>query len=380
MAVKKGGKDQATLRDFQATSASANAELPGLVACTGDCEYLRGRAATCFRDSWLERFPGGDIATIRGTGEGRTVGIADIIGELSGGSLFAKEKLVIVRQAERILFPQGGRAGQDEAAQTEAKPSGDREKAFIEWLEKPAKLTWLFLETASLPRNRTLGKRVAEHCHIIPCPLPTQRDIPPWLFGKAKELGKRLDDAAVDLLVRSHGADLGILESELDKLALYAGDKEAIDASMAGEFLTGTIEFDIFNFTNAVEARDAAQAVHYARRIATQGTRDQRGKREGADSSAHKVMSMLAGTVQGLLRARVARALGADAGDFASAEKLSPWRASKLLEAAGRYSLRELRLMARYAADQIRRAHDTGGDALLSLELMAVRFTGRNTI
>ena len=63
------------------------------------------------------------------------------------------------------------------------------------------------------------------------------------------------------------------------------------------------------------------------------------------------------------------------AGDFAAEEKLSPWRAGKLLEAAGRFELPELRRMVGLAADQLRRVHDTGGDPLLALESMAVKFT-----
>lgn len=377
MAMKKTGKEQATLRDFQAALSTAIHELPPLVAIAGDCEYLRAEAAARYRRAWMENHPSGDLAILRGSGESRPAGIADITRELSGGSLFAKEKLVMVRQAERILFPAGGKAA-SEGGEEEAKSSGnDREKAFLDRLEKPAAMMWLMLETAQLPRNRTLGKRLAEYCTVVPCPMPTQRDIPGWLFDRARELGTALSDAAADLLIRAHGADLGILSAELEKLALFAGEGREIGADTVREFLTGTIEFDIFGLTNAVEARDAEQAVFYARRISLQGTRDQKGKKEDGERSAHKIMAMLAGTLQGLLRARVAKAMGASAADFASAERLSPWRAGKLLEASTRFSLRELRHMVGFAADQMRRSHDTGGDALLSLELMAVRFTNK---
>lgn len=374
MAIKKIGKEQATVREHQEALAAAKERLPACVVVTGECEFLRSRAVADFRDAWLTRYSGGDVVTLRAAGEARPASLVDIVGELSGGSLFAREKLVVVRQSERILFPQGGAAAKERDDARE-RPAAEREKGFLEKLENPVARMWLLIESAQLPKNRTLGKRMAELCVVVPCPQPTPRDVPAWLSARAKELDKRIDHAAMDLLARAHGTDLGVLTAELDKLALYAGDKRDIDAGMASEFLTGSIEFDIFRFTNAVEARDADQALRFARRIATQGTRDQRGKREGAESSSHKVLSMLAGTVQGLLRARVASAMGLDAAAFAANEKLSPWRAGKLQEAAGAFSLRELRLMARYASDQIRRTHDTGGDPLLALELMAVRFT-----
>ncbi len=370
----RGGAAQPTLNDHRRALEQAAADLPPLAIVFGECEFLRSSAIVRLRDAWLQKYPAGDISFIRAAGEGRIVTVSDITRELSGGSLFAKDKLVVVRQADRLLFPTSGKAA-EEADAGDASGRGDREKAFVACLEKPAARTWLAIESPSLPRNRVLGKKVAETCFPIPCPQPNAREIPAWLLERAAGLGKRLDDEAIDLLHRAHGQDLGVLAGELEKLALFAGDGPDIDAAMVGEFLTGTIEFDIFGFTNAVEARNARQAVFYARRIAMQGTRDQRGKREDGEKSAHKVLAMVAGTVQGLLKARVALAAGMKSGDFASAEKLAPWRAGKLLEAAGRFELPELRRNAAYTADQMRRAHDTGGDALLSLELLAVKLT-----
>ncbi len=384
MAQKKNTANQATIRDHQAALQEAENALPPVVVVAGDCDYLRTRATAELRTAWLAANPDGDIVAFRGAGDQRPAGIADITRELSGGSLFAKDKLVFVRAADRILFPGNAATattpavtGDTDAADARdgAVKAKDREAAFLACVEKPAGRTWLILETGSLPRNRTLGKRLAELAHVIPCPQPTQRELAPWLAGQARKDGAPVDDDAVEMLLRAHGADIGVLAAELDKLVLFAGAGQRITAAMVGEFLTGTIEFDIFGFTNAVEARNAAEAVFYARRIATQGARDQKGKRESADTSAHKVLAILAGTLENLLRAKMAKARRADAEEFARSAGLSPWRARKLMEASGKFSARELRQMVTFAADQIRSTHDTGGDVMLSLETMAVSFT-----
>lgn len=378
MALKQAGrKKQATVREHRQALETALDGMDKLVAMHGECEFLRIEAVALFRRAWREKYPDGDEIVLRAAGEARAATLSDITAELSGASLFAKDKLVIVRQAEKILFSSSSKNDELSGADA-AKAVGGREKAFLERIEKPPSSTWLVLDTAQLPRNRTLGKRIAETFLCVPCPQPYPGDIPPWLAQRAQCLGKTLDDEAADLLCRAHGVNLGELAGEIDKLALFAGEGKRIDADMVSEFLTGTIEFDIFGFTNAVEARDRKRAVHFARRIAVQGTRDQKGKREDGVRSAHRVLSMLAGTVQGLLRARLAGARNLSPGEFAAAEKLSPMRADKLIEASLRFSLRELRVMAREVAEQMRRAHDTGGDPLLSLELMAVRFTGRD--
>lgn len=382
MAAKRTGGERGgeSLRDHRRALDEALAALPPLVVAYGDGDFLRAEAARLFRAAWLEKYPGGDMATLRGAGESRQAGLADLTGELSGGSLFSREKLIVVRQAERILFPQAARRAAAEGEgeeEGESGSAGGREKLFLERLEKWPAAIWLFAESSQLPKNRILGKRLAAAACLIPCPRPNQRELPEWLAGRVAAMGKKVEDEALDLLIRAHGGELGVLAGELDKLALFAGANDMIDVGMAREFFAGTVEFDIFGLSNAVEARDRRQAVLYARRIALQGTRDQRGKREDGERSAHKAMSILAGSVQGMVRARIAMARRLEAAAFAAEEKLSPWRAARVMEAAGRFQLTELRRMLGDVAGQLRRMHDTGGDPLLALETMAVRLTSR---
>lgn len=373
--ARKFEQDQPSLREHENLLKSACGELPALSAAVGADSWLRSRAVRAFREAWLGAHPDGDIVTLRGVGEARQVRLPDLIREFSGGSLFSRDKLVIVRQAEKILFPGSGGVDAGEAEAASGKP-GNWEKAFLERVDNPPSGAWLFLECASLPRNRTLGKRLSAAVRTIPCPQPNAREIPVFLREWAQGLGRGLGDEAADLLLRAYGTDLGQLTAEIGKLALFAPEGRDVDADMVREFLTGSIEYDIFAFTNAVEARDSHTAVMYSRRITGQGARDQKGKREDGEKTAHKVMVILAGTMGQMLRARVTMAKGGTPDEFAREEKLSPWRAGRLFESAGRFSLRELRRMVSFMADQVRRTHDTGGDVQLSLETAAVVLTG----
>ncbi|MDR3077310.1 MAG: hypothetical protein LBV15_00925, partial [Planctomycetota bacterium] len=122
---------------------------------------------------------------------------------------------------------------------------------------------------------------------------------------------------------------------------------------------------------------DRRQAATFARRIASQGARDQRGKREGAENSAHKVISILTGSLGQLLLAKAALARRASPAELASEEGLSPQRAGRLMEAAARFEAPVPRRMLTRAVEEMRRLHDTGGDPLLSLETLAVALTER---
>lgn len=375
MALKKsGGREPGLAEHFTALEAVVGG-LPGLVMIYGPSDFFRFEALKRVQDAWLASHPDGEIMTLRTAGEAKPLTFADIVLELSGGSLFAKEKMVVVRQAERLLFPTGGRSADSEDSGSDDSGGKGKDKLFLDYLENPSNGMWLVLESGQLPKNRTLGKKIAASCEVVPCPQPNAREIPGWLRRRADEAGKHLDNDAAEMLLTAYGSDAGVLASEIDKLALYVPDSDRITAATAREFMTGTVEFDIFGFTNALQERNPADALYYARKIAVQGSRDQKGKKDDGERSAHRTLAMAASTVQNLLRAGVARAERKNAASFAAETKIGPWQAERLLAAAGKFSLPELRRMAGETADFVKRSHDTGGDAKLALELLAVKLT-----
>lgn len=361
-----------SLADYRAGLAGAVKNFPTPLLVHGDNDYLRLEAATLVRAAWLEKHPGGEAVALR-AGDVQPLSHADVMAELSATGMFAREKLVIVRQADRLLFPRSAAASQGDAP---AKAGPQSEGRLLDMAESPAKGIWLLLETSQLPKNRNAGKRLAAWPARIPCPELRPNELPGWLDETAGKLGKRLSREAAGLLVQAHGNNLSLLASELEKLSLFAAGRDEIDIDTVREFMTGTVEFDIFGLTNAVEERDAARAVSFARRITAQGARDQSGKRKDGRSSSHQALALLAASASNLLAAGVARAEGKGAADLASEIGASPWRAEKLLAAARLYSLPELRRMASLTAEQLKATHDTGGDAQLALETLAVRLAG----
>ncbi len=375
MALKKSGGREPGLAEHGSALEEVTGNLPNLVMIYGQSDFFRFESLKRTEAAWLQNHPAGEIMTLRATGEAKPLTFSDIVSELSGSSLFAKEKMLVVRQAERLLFPTGGRSAENDESDTQDSGGKGKDKSFLDYLENPSAGMWLVLESTQLLKNRILGKKIAASCVVVPCPQPTAREIPGWLRRRAEEAGKHLDNDAAEMLLTAYGADAGVLASEIDKLALYVPDSDRITAATAREFMTGTVEFDIFGFTNALQERNPADALYYARKIAVQGSRDQKGKKDDGERSAHRTLAMAASTVQNLLRAGVAKAERKNAASFAAEAKIGPWQAERLLAAAGKYSLPELRKMAAETADSVKRSHDTGGDARLALELLAVKLT-----
>ncbi|MDR3210668.1 MAG: hypothetical protein LBU79_01980 [Planctomycetota bacterium] len=377
MALKKAGRTGFTLANHQEALAGLVGELPRLVYIHGPEDYLRQTALEVVRQRWQENWPDGETLTLY-AGEGAdALSLADLMGELAGGGLFTRHKLVILRNAHKFLFRTGARGGRESEAGVAS--------VLLERLENlPAGISLLLESSASPPANQTLGKRLLALARSIPCPLVGPREIPAWLAARSRELGKSLETEAGRLLLETQGTSLGFLASELEKLALFVHDRPRISAEDVGEFLTGTVEFDVWGLRQAVEKREADSALAYARKITSQGQRGPDGERSDADKSSHLALAGLLGQIPDLLRAGTARAeklspeeyaLRENAHPWRSSRSLAPWLAARQFTAAGRYQLRELRSFLTLACDGVKRSHDTGGDPRLELELLALQIT-----
>ncbi len=89
----------------------------------------------------------------------------------------------------------------------------------------------LILDVKSWSPTTRLAKLVAEAATIVCKALPAHR-LPPWCVQWAKtRQGKQLTAQAAALLVDLVGADMGLLDQELCKLAIYVGQRPGIDAA-----------------------------------------------------------------------------------------------------------------------------------------------------
>jgi len=103
---------------------------------------------------------------------------------------------------------------------------------FVDYLKDPVPSTCLLFAGAKLDARLKFAKalKAAGPVHIYKKMYP--RQLVPWLAGRAALRGKRLDPRAAEQLAELAGLGLGALDSELEKLALYAGEAEVITLTM----------------------------------------------------------------------------------------------------------------------------------------------------
>jgi DNA polymerase-3 subunit delta len=224
----------------------------------------------------------------------------------------------------------------------------------------------LVLTAEVVDKRRTLFKRIVDVGCVIDCGIRTGKAgetqmRPEAARAKIQErvaaAGKTIAGDAVASIVDRTGFSMRGLESEVEKILLYAGTRPTITAADVREVLSSSREAHIFDLTNAVSSRNAGKAL--------QALRGLMARREPVP----QILSVLAGEIRVLILARGAleRQLGGTLdvsmpfeaflsriqprlgqkmeGDDGSAAKLlqmHAFRAFNLLKGATRFSMPDL--------------------------------------
>jgi len=144
---------------------------------------------------------------------------------------------------------------------------------FLEDLARrlPETTELLFLERATLPGEHPVLKALAGRAEVRAFPLPTGVRLLEWTRRRAQGKGVRFRPGVLEALVEAVGPDLWALDGELEKLALYAGDREVTMEDLQA-LVVQTREPRLFTAVDALLAGDGTVAQREARRLIAQGT------------------------------------------------------------------------------------------------------------
>ena len=124
--------------------------------------------------------------------------------------------------------------------------------ALEKYVAQPAASGVLVLEVKTWASTTKLAKLVPEAATIV-CKAPAAYKLPSWCVGWAKShYGKKLPTNAAEMLVELIGAQMGLLDSELNKLAIYAGDRAGIELADVDALVGRSRSANVFRIMDAV--------------------------------------------------------------------------------------------------------------------------------
>lgn len=135
------------------------------------------------------------------------------------------------------------------------------QKALAAYATAPAPNSCLVMHVATVDARKKLIKTVQKTGGLIACNRLYERDVVPWLTARAKAMGRQINSAAAALLTEFLGTDLAMLAAELEKLAVYIGDRKRITPEDVQSVSLRDRGRAIYELTDAIGRRQPERAL-----------------------------------------------------------------------------------------------------------------------
>jgi DNA polymerase III subunit delta len=195
---------------------------------------------------------------------------------------------------------------------------GDAERAVEALGQIPPETTLALVAHGKAPAG--LAKAVEKAGgEVLSFDVPRERELPKQLVADARELGFDLEPAAARLLVERLGPRSVRLRTELERLALWAGDGGQVGVQDLEAMVADTSEEAIWTLADALVAGDEADTLRVAEVLVAQG------------EALPRIVYALAPRLRQALRAATELEAGKPAGEVAKGLSMHPYAAKMLV-------------------------------------------------
>ncbi|MFN2582846.1 MAG: DNA polymerase III subunit delta [Candidatus Dormibacteria bacterium] len=199
---------------------------------------------------------------------------------------------------------------------------------------------------------------------------PKGRELRSWLDAEIRKLGLRLGPGSADVLLQVAGTDLGVLSSELDKLAAYASGRP-LSSQDVGRAVAGDEPVEMWAVLEQLLGPQPARGVATLESLLAEGR------------STQHLLSILAGQLRDLIAAQSFMRLRGSALGLAGELRMPEWRAERLARQARRVAPATAAswLRALHEVDRGVKAGEIGDqDGLRLVALRAARDVGAGAL
>jgi len=171
---------------------------------------------------------------------------------------FSPWRIVIVR------FPE--KAGEsDRGPEKEMKlvPAADMKLLKAYFASPPSRTVMTIIYPGRVKKGHALVRFFSSLRGVVPREVKPLKDgdVGRWLEAKARSLGKAVTPDASKRLLEIVGSDLRLMDNEVEKLAVYVGEKKIIDIDDVNQATAWVREFNPFELDNSLEKADLRECL-----------------------------------------------------------------------------------------------------------------------
>ncbi len=201
----------------------------------------------------------------------------------------------------------------------------------VKYAERPSPTTCLCLTSSKLNGTKSVVKKLKQLARCIESKPLYDNQIPDWIQTHIMSRGYSISEEAATLLHINVGNSLRRLSSEIDKIELLKKDDKNITIEDIETIVGSTKEFNVFEFCDAVAARDNEKSLRIINRLLELG------------ESPIGVLVMLTRHYTILTKTKELVTKRASKNDMASTLKVNPYFVDKYVSQARLYSRDNLR-------------------------------------
>jgi len=203
-----------------------------------------------------------------------TASLTEIIDDARSLSLFAAERLIRIVNAEAVL-PKGKAAAEEEPDPESSAPGAATPLAT--YLQDPTPGVALVFEAIRYDfdgEDKRKQDRVLKFYTAIREVVELRRYATQDAQNEAEQLARRANlhfgSGALDLLVEALGADMARIAVEIEKLALYAGNREVVEDDIVA-LVPDARSATVFALVNALGRRDRTRSLEVLDTLVREG-------------------------------------------------------------------------------------------------------------
>ncbi|HEY6191137.1 MAG TPA: DNA polymerase III subunit delta [Bacteroidota bacterium] len=221
-------------------------EIAPLYLFHGEEDFLIGEAVQRVVESALE--PGArefDLDTVRGA-EQDAMDISSIVASYP---MMGKRRVVVVHEIDKVA----------------------NLERLLPVAEQPPASASLVLISAKPDFRLKFFRAVREKGVVLECKRLAEYEMPEWVEGRIRKLGKEPSAEACQLIPSYVGRSLREVQNEIEKLVIYVGDKKSIDAGDVNSVVGMSRQFNIFELQRAMGLRNMQRAMEIMERMLKSG-------------------------------------------------------------------------------------------------------------
>ncbi|MCR5775336.1 MAG: DNA polymerase III subunit delta [Lachnospiraceae bacterium] len=134
-------------------------------------------------------------------------------------------------------------------------------ESLSEYINEPSSDTVLIFDEAAIDKRNSAYKAASKAGFVIDVGTFDNDKLAYWVASYFKRFGKQISRQTVDLLIERAGSDMTTLDTEIKKLASYAGDSDSVSSEDVLGLVSRSTQFSMFQMIDAVAYKRPEEAV-----------------------------------------------------------------------------------------------------------------------